>query len=73
MQVERVDFISLPTEDRERARVFYLETLGLPLDRDTPVGFEVKWASSTGPQLEDCGGIVSFNVPKKLPVLPSCW
>jgi catechol 2,3-dioxygenase-like lactoylglutathione lyase family enzyme len=40
--VERVDFITVPTRDVERSRRFYLETLGLPLDRDTPVGFEVK-------------------------------
>jgi catechol 2,3-dioxygenase-like lactoylglutathione lyase family enzyme len=39
--VERVDFISTPTRDPERSRRFYLETLGLPLDRDTPAGFEV--------------------------------
>jgi catechol 2,3-dioxygenase-like lactoylglutathione lyase family enzyme len=39
--VERVDFISVPTRDSERAREFYLRTLGLPLDRDTPAGFEV--------------------------------
>jgi catechol 2,3-dioxygenase-like lactoylglutathione lyase family enzyme len=38
--VERVDFVSIPTQDVERARRFYLETLGLPLERDTPVGFE---------------------------------
>jgi catechol 2,3-dioxygenase-like lactoylglutathione lyase family enzyme len=39
--VERVDFISVPTQDIERSRRFYLETLGLPLDRETPAGFEV--------------------------------
>lgn len=39
--VERVDFISVPTQDLARSRRFYLETLGLPLDRDTPAGFEV--------------------------------
>jgi catechol 2,3-dioxygenase-like lactoylglutathione lyase family enzyme len=39
--VEHVDFLSVPTQDLERSRRFYLETLGLPLDRDTPAGFEV--------------------------------
>jgi predicted enzyme related to lactoylglutathione lyase len=39
--VEHVDFLSVPTQDQERSRRFYLETLGLPLDRDTPAGFEV--------------------------------
>src|SRR4051794_9115323 len=39
--VEHVDFISVPTRDLPRARRFYLETLGLPLDRETPAGVEV--------------------------------
>jgi catechol 2,3-dioxygenase-like lactoylglutathione lyase family enzyme len=32
LEVERVDFITIPTRDTERARAFYHETLGLPLD-----------------------------------------
>ncbi len=42
IQVERVDYVSLPSRNIQRARRFYLETLGLPLETDTPVGFEVK-------------------------------
>jgi catechol 2,3-dioxygenase-like lactoylglutathione lyase family enzyme len=38
--VERVDFLSVPTPDMERARTFYVETRGLPLERDTPAGIE---------------------------------
>ena len=41
ISVERVDFISIATRDRERARRFYVETLGLPLQQETPAGFEV--------------------------------
>jgi len=42
MQVERVDFLSIVSQDMERSRRFYLETLGLPLDREVPTGgFEV--------------------------------
>ena len=40
--VERVDFISLPTRDPERSKRFYTELLGLPLEHETPVGFEVR-------------------------------
>ena len=36
MQVERVDFVTIPTRDEERARSFYHETLGLPLDPRNP-------------------------------------
>jgi catechol 2,3-dioxygenase-like lactoylglutathione lyase family enzyme len=39
--VERVDFLSVPSRDIERARRFYVDTLGLPLERDTPAGIEV--------------------------------
>jgi catechol 2,3-dioxygenase-like lactoylglutathione lyase family enzyme len=39
--VEHVDFLAIPTRDVDASRRFYLETLGLPLDRDTPSGFEV--------------------------------
>ena len=41
MLVERVDFLSIATQDIERSRRFYLDTLGLPLEREVPTGFEV--------------------------------
>jgi catechol 2,3-dioxygenase-like lactoylglutathione lyase family enzyme len=41
IRVERVDFISIPTRDTDRARRFYVETLGLPLETESPSGFEV--------------------------------
>jgi catechol 2,3-dioxygenase-like lactoylglutathione lyase family enzyme len=42
MQVERVDFVSIVSQNIERSRQFYLETLGLPLDHEVPTGgFEV--------------------------------
>ena len=42
VKVERVDFLSIASQDIERSRRFYLETLGLPLDREVPTGgFEV--------------------------------
>ena len=36
MHVERVDFVTIPTRDRDRARAFYHDTLGLPLDPNNP-------------------------------------
>ncbi|MGH3094143.1 MAG: VOC family protein, partial [Gaiellaceae bacterium] len=30
IEVERIDFVSVPTRDPERARRFYRDTLGLP-------------------------------------------
>jgi predicted enzyme related to lactoylglutathione lyase len=38
MQVERVDFLSVPTRDMARARRFYEDVLELPVDRETPTG-----------------------------------
>jgi predicted enzyme related to lactoylglutathione lyase len=38
--VEEVDFVTVPTQDVERAKRFYGHTLGLPHDRDTPAGAE---------------------------------
>ena len=40
MEVEQVDFLSIVTQDLERSRRFYLETLGLSFENDTNVGFE---------------------------------
>ena len=40
MLVERVDFVSIVSQDIGRSRRFYLDTLGLPLDRDLSNGFE---------------------------------
>jgi predicted enzyme related to lactoylglutathione lyase len=40
VEVEKVDFLSICTEDVERARRFYLKTLGLPFENETNVGFE---------------------------------
>ena len=42
IEVERVDYIAVPTRDVERAKQFYGETLGLPHEKDTPVGAEYR-------------------------------
>jgi predicted enzyme related to lactoylglutathione lyase len=39
--ITRIDFVPIPTQDVERSKAFYLETLGLPLERTTASGFEV--------------------------------
>jgi catechol 2,3-dioxygenase-like lactoylglutathione lyase family enzyme len=40
IDVERVDFVTVPTRDLERARRFYGGTLGLPSNSGTPDEFE---------------------------------
>lgn len=36
MQVERVDFITIPTRDADRSRAWYRDVLGLPTDPSNP-------------------------------------
>jgi catechol 2,3-dioxygenase-like lactoylglutathione lyase family enzyme len=36
VRVEQVDFITVPTRDAVRARAWYRETLGLPVDANNP-------------------------------------
>jgi len=40
IEVENVDFVSVPTRDLERARRFYGDVLGLPRGVRTPDEFE---------------------------------
>jgi predicted enzyme related to lactoylglutathione lyase len=40
IEIERVDFVSVPTRDVDRARRFYGEVLGLPQARGVPDEFE---------------------------------
>jgi catechol 2,3-dioxygenase-like lactoylglutathione lyase family enzyme len=41
ISITHVDFVPISTQDRERSRRFYVDTLGLPLETETPSGFEV--------------------------------
>ena len=36
MEVERVDFITIPTRDADRSRAWYRDVLGLPTDGNNP-------------------------------------
>jgi predicted enzyme related to lactoylglutathione lyase len=42
IEVQHVDFISIPTRDVARAKRFYGEILRLPRERDTPAGAEYR-------------------------------
>ena len=47
MEVEHVDFISVPVTDMERAKRFYAETLGLPSSADDDTFPEFKLGDNT--------------------------
>ncbi len=40
MQVERVDFVNVPTRDYERSIAFYRDVIGLPQNPRVPTEFE---------------------------------
>jgi catechol 2,3-dioxygenase-like lactoylglutathione lyase family enzyme len=44
MQIERVDFVRVPSQNAERSRAFYIDTLGLRADEHSPVEF---WVGET--------------------------
>jgi catechol 2,3-dioxygenase-like lactoylglutathione lyase family enzyme len=72
MVVEHVDFVSLLTQDIQRAKRFYTETLGLELETEGPYDMEVRAgqvtldifnpASQGEPFAPNLGG-VAFRVP----------
>ena len=70
MEIEQVDFVTVPTRDPERARVFYHETLELPLDpnneREVTAG-QVTLAfwepESDGIEFSANGGGIALRVP----------
>ena len=43
MNVEKVDFIGLQTQDVERSKRFYVETLGFEKRADVPFGNGYRW------------------------------
>jgi predicted enzyme related to lactoylglutathione lyase len=74
MQAERVDFIAVPTTDRERAVAFYEQTIGLtrnPNSTDTWVEFELGAATLAIVSPEQAGvefaplpfGTIAIRVP----------
>ena len=72
IQVEHVDFVAIPTQDIERSKRFYGETLGLEKERDTPAGAEFRagqvtlgvWApASQGMPFEPNLAGVALRVP----------
>jgi catechol 2,3-dioxygenase-like lactoylglutathione lyase family enzyme len=43
VNIDKIQLISLPVSDQDRARDFYVNTLGLELVRDNPMGPEQRW------------------------------
>jgi catechol 2,3-dioxygenase-like lactoylglutathione lyase family enzyme len=43
MNIQKIQVVSVPVSDQERARDFYVGTLGLELVRDNPMGPDQRW------------------------------
>lgn len=43
MSIRHVQVLSMPVSDQQAAQGFYVETLGLELVRDNPMGDEARW------------------------------
>jgi predicted enzyme related to lactoylglutathione lyase len=60
IEVERVDYIAVPTQDLERAKRFYGKTLGLRHEKDTPVGAEYRAGQVTVGIVKSADGGLDF-------------
>ncbi|GAB3650187.1 VOC family protein [Glycomyces tarimensis] len=49
MNITKLQVVSLPVSDQERAKSFYVDTLGLELVRDNPMGPDQRWVEVAPP------------------------
>ena len=64
MAIQQIDVVSVPVSDQERAKAFYLDTLGFRLVRDNPMGPEQRWIQVVPP-----GGGVSLTLVTWFPTM----
>ena len=57
MAITDVAVVSIPVSDQDRAKSFYIETLGFELLADTPMGPEMRWV-----QVRPPGGSTSLTL-----------
>lgn len=43
MNISKIQLVSVPVADQDRAKAFYVDTLGLRLVRDNPMGPDQRW------------------------------
>jgi catechol 2,3-dioxygenase-like lactoylglutathione lyase family enzyme len=65
MAVTQVRVVSVPVSDQERAKAFYVETLGFELLADSPMGPEQRWVQ-VGPK----GGQTSLTLVTWFDTMP---
>lgn len=65
MTVTRVQLLSLPVTDQDRARDFYVDVLGMTLVRDNPMGPDQRWV-----QVAPKGADTSITLVTWFPTMP---
>jgi catechol 2,3-dioxygenase-like lactoylglutathione lyase family enzyme len=60
MTIRNVQLLSVPVSDQDRARDFYLDTLGFELVRDTQLGPDMRWVMVKPPRGETALTLVTW-------------
>jgi catechol 2,3-dioxygenase-like lactoylglutathione lyase family enzyme len=65
MTVTRVQLLSVPVTDQDRARDFYVDVLGMTLVRDNPMGADQRWV-----EVAPKGADTSITLVTWFPTMP---
>jgi len=66
MSITRVQLLSIPVTDQDRARDFYIDVLGMELVRDMPMGPDMRWV-----QVRPKGAATSITLVTWFPSMPA--
>jgi catechol 2,3-dioxygenase-like lactoylglutathione lyase family enzyme len=65
MNITKIQLLSVPVSDQDRARDFYVNTLGLELVRDNPMGEDTRWV-----EVAPKGAETSITLVTWIPAMP---
>ncbi len=60
MTISKVQLLSIPVSDQDRARAFYVDTLGFSLVMDTMMGPDMRWVMVAPPGAETAITLVTW-------------
>ena len=66
MGIRSLQVVSVPVSDQDRAKAFYVDTLGFTLRRDNPMGPDQRWVEVVPPQ-----GETSLTLVTWFPTMPA--
>jgi catechol 2,3-dioxygenase-like lactoylglutathione lyase family enzyme len=65
MSIDKIQLVSVPVSDQDKAKDFYVETLGLELVRDNPMGPDQRWV-----QVAPAGAATGITLVTWFPSMP---